>query len=221
MKKFLNSIFLFFIFVYSLLSQDFNQNSLRREMLAYHQLFGMLTWVSWLTTNLYGEQAIKSMYRKSDQISRAILLSNPQNNDLFYLLSIKEVDRKSLSWYYLISKDPQNFFYWSLRINDEWESKKSEDIHKNFARVTFGLYTITAILAFTAPESKFEEDSYSGIPPILVHKSMIPIHLISMIGLYSISQKIEKRGPEYAFRMQRVGWLGFSALSIAFFRMTF
>lgn len=223
MKKILKSIVIFFVLVYSLFSENSNYNSLRREMLTYHQLFGMLTWVSWLATNLYGEQAIKTMYRTSDQISRVILLSNPYpyNSDFLYYVSLNELYRKNLSWYYLISKEPQNLFYWFLRINDEWYSKKSGEVHKNLARTTFGLYTITAILAFTAPESSFKENSYSGIPPILIHKAMIPIHLFSMIGLYAISQKIEKKGPEYAVRMQNLGWIGFGALSIAFFRMTF
>lgn len=147
-------------------------------------------------------------------------MSKPPKNDLFYFLSLKEADKKSISWYYLISLEPNNFSYWALRLRDEWEARKFATSHKNLAFTTFALYSTTAALAFIAP-GPIEETYYSGITPILFHKSMIPLHLLSIVGLYSISREIEEKGPDYAFRMQRIGWIGFSALSIAFFRVFF
>lgn len=225
MIKFSFKILLYFLIIYSIGSiQILNaENRLRKEMLTYHQLFGILTWTSWFATNLYGEQSIRTMYRRSDEISRFVLLSKQfQENDLLYVQMLREVDKKSIYWYSLIIQEPNNLFYWSLRFQDEWEAKRYPSTHKNLAYTTFVLYSTTALLAFFSPSSLTEDQNqYLGVTPILVHKSMIPLHFLSMLGLYSISRKIEEKGPDYAFRMQKVGWVGFTALSIAFFRITF
>ncbi|EMN47296.1 hypothetical protein LEP1GSC088_4602 [Leptospira interrogans str. L1207] len=59
-------------------------------MLDFYQLSGFITLGLWLATNLEGEKAKDSLYRKSDEYAKILLLTRPEysNNDPLYLVSL-------------------------------------------------------------------------------------------------------------------------------------
>ncbi|MCG6138976.1 hypothetical protein [Leptospira mtsangambouensis] len=202
----------------------------RRNLLEWHQIAGLTTLALWLATNLEGDKASETLYRKSDQYAQTLLLANPQyaSNDPMYLVAMSPLNRHSIAADYFLLKDPTNNagLYLALKANEEWETKHSAAMHKNLAMATFSMYAITASLAFFSPskiesESENEEDGPRIYSPILAHKAMIPIHLASMLLLPGLGARIEKEGPRAAHQMEQVGWTGFGAMSIALLVITF
>lgn len=221
-----NGFILFSVFLFSfsaLACEEEESFSTRRTMLQAHQLAGMATWALWLATNLEGERALDSLYRRSDEIARLQLINRPAySNDPLYFLALQSPGRHSISAAYFLAKDPvANLpMYAALTRQDEWEASRSGGTHKGLAAATLGMYAVTASLAMFAPRGpKIENES--GYSPTVLHKSMIPLHLLAMLALPTLGRSIEKEGPDAARRMQNVGWGGFGALSIAFFSMTF
>lgn len=202
--------------------------STRRKMLEYHQLSGFITLGLWLATNLEGEKAKDSLYRKSDEYAKVLLLSHPEyaSNDPLYAVSLFQgLDQNSIAATYFLLKDPANNLplYLALKSNEEWYAKNSGDFHKELAYATFGMYALTAGLAFFAPKRVVDsEDSDVNIySPIFAHKALIPFHLAAMLMLPALGQRIEKHGPEAARDMQQVGWAGFGAFSLSLLVITF
>ncbi|EMK21753.1 hypothetical protein [Leptospira kirschneri] len=202
--------------------------SIRRKMLDFHQLAGFITLGLWLVANLEGEKAKDSLYRKSDEYSKVLLLTHPEysNNDPLYSVSLFQgLDQNSIAATYFLLKDPANNFplYFVLKSNEEWEAKHSGSFHKQLAYSTFGMYLLTAGLAFFAPKRVVDsEDSDVNVySPIFAHKALIPLHLAAMLILPSLGQRIEKHGPEAARDMQQVGWAGFGAFTLSLFVITF
>lgn len=202
----------------------------RRNLLEWHQLAGLTTLAIWLATNLEGDKASETLYRKSDQFAQTLLLNNPQYavNDPMYLVAMSPLNRHSIAADYFLLKDPTNNagLYLALKANEEWETKHSAAMHKNLAMATFGMYAITASLAFFSPskiesESENEDDGPKIYSPIFAHKAMIPIHLASILLLPGLGARIEKEGPRAAHQMEQVGWTGFGAMSIALLVITF
>ncbi|BDA77243.1 hypothetical protein LPTSP3_g01730 [Leptospira kobayashii] len=199
----------------------------RRSFLEWHQIAGLTTLAFWLATNLEGEKASRSLYRKSDEFAQGILLTHPEyaNNDPLYAIAFQSLDKHSIAANYLLLKDPQNnaSLYFALKANEEWEAKNSGSAHKELAMATFGMYALTAGLAYFAPP-KIEEE-YTGevrfYSPIFAHKAMIPIHLASMLLLPGLGARIGKEGPNAVRDMQQVGWAGFGAMSISVLVITF
>lgn len=56
--------FLLFLFALNNLKGEEENLKLRRSLLSWHQTAGLTTWTLWLATNLVGEKAYKTMYRK-------------------------------------------------------------------------------------------------------------------------------------------------------------
>ncbi|WP_425269823.1 hypothetical protein [Leptospira perdikensis] len=200
----------------------------RRNLLEWHQIAGLTTLALWLATNLEGDKASETLYRKSDQYAQGLLLANPQyaTNDPIYLVALGSLNRHSIAADYFLLKDPTNNagLYLALKANEEWETKHSAAMHKNLAMATFSMYAITASLAFFSPskiESETEDDGPRIYSPIFAHKAMIPIHLASMLLLPGLGARIEKEGPRAAHQMEQVGWTGFGAMSIALLVITF
>lgn len=202
----------------------------RRNLLEWHQIAGLTTLALWLATNLEGDKASESLYRKSDQYAQGLLLANPQyaTNDPMYLVALSPLNRHSIAADYFLLKDPTNNagLYFALKANEEWEAKRSGDLHKNLAMATFSMYAITAGLAFFSPSKidtdvENETDGPRIYSPIFAHKAMIPIHLASMLLLPGLGARIEKEGPRAAHQMEQVGWAGFGAMSIALLVITF
>ncbi|TQE76551.1 hypothetical protein [Leptospira noguchii] len=200
----------------------------RRKMLDFHQLSGFITLGLWLATNLEGEKAKDSLYRKSDEYAKILLFTHPEysNNDPLYSVSLFQgLDQNSIAATYFLFKDPANNLplYFVLKSNEEWEAKHSGSFHKQLAYSTFGMYLLTASLAFFAPQRIVDsEDSDVNIySPIFAHKALIPLHLAAMLILPSLGQRIEKHGPEAARDMQQVGWAGFGAFTLSLFVITF
>ena len=136
-------------------------------------------------------------------------------------MAIQPVDKKSIAANYLLLKEPQKclFLYLGLKQIEEYEARKYGSIHATLARATFISYIITASLAFSAPPGiQFQERG--GIDSIIVHKSMIPIHLASMVYLAQLSNDVEHRKGA-AREMKHTGWVGFTAISIALITITF
>ncbi|EMO03096.1 hypothetical protein LEP1GSC116_5164 [Leptospira interrogans serovar Icterohaemorrhagiae str. Verdun HP] len=103
---------------------------IRRKMLDFHQLSGFITLGLWLATNLEGEKAKDSLYRKSDEYAKILLLTRPEysNNDPLYSVSLFQgLDQNSIAATYFLFKDPANNFplYFALKSNEEWEAKHS------------------------------------------------------------------------------------------------
>lgn len=197
--------------------------SRRRTQLQAHQLAGLATWALWLATNLQGDKAMKSMYRESDAFARMALLSHPEYaNDPLYAAALQTPDKNSMAATYFLARDPTRNLplYLMLRQNDEWEARTAGGTHKTLAFATMGMYALTAGLAFSAPKGPIVTGD-DGISPTKVHKWMIPLHLLAILSMPALGQRIEEGGPAAAERMQRVGWGGFGALSIAMFSMTF
>lgn len=195
----------------------------RRTQLQAHQLAGLTTWALWLATNLQGEKALKSMYRESDSFARLALLSHPEySSDPLYAVALQTPDKNSIAATYFLAKDPAHNLpvYLAMQQHSEWEARTAGNTHRSLAYATMGMYALTAGLAFSAPKGP-PVTGEDGISPIMVHKWMIPLHLLAMLSLPSLGQKIEEGGPAAAARMQRTGWAGFGALSIAMFSMTF
>ncbi|WP_207763500.1 hypothetical protein [Leptospira meyeri] len=202
----------------------------RRNLLEWHQIAGLTTLALWLATNLEGDKASETLYRKSDQYAQSLLLANPQyaTNDPMYLIAMSPLNRHSIAADYFLLKDPTSNagLYLALKANEEWETRHSAAMHKNLAMATFSMYVITASLAFFSPskiesESENEEDGPRIYSPILAHKAMIPIHLASMLLLPGLGARIEREGPRAAHQMEQVGWTGFGAMSIALLVITF
>ncbi len=200
----------------------------RRNFLEWHQLAGFSTLALWLGTNLAGEKASDSLYRKSDEFAQLILLTRPEyaNADPLYAVALSTLNRNSISADYLLLKDPTNNapLYFALKSNEEWEARKSGSMHRNLASATFAMYAVTASLAYIAPSRIETEESDSSprvFSPLLAHKAMIPIHLLSMLMLPSLGMQIGKEGPHAAQQMSDVGWAGFGALSVAVLMITF
>ncbi|MCG6194815.1 hypothetical protein LFX25_16365 [Leptospira sp. FAT2] len=205
-----------------------NDLSTRRRMLEFHQLSGFITLGLWLATNLEGEKAKDSLYRTSDQYAKVLLFAHPEyaNNDPVYAVALAQgLNQNSIAATYFLLKDPANNFplYFALKSQEEWEAKHSGDFHKQLAYSTFGMYMLTAGLAFFAPKRVVDsEDSDVNIySPIFAHKALIPFHLAAMLILPSLGQRIEKHGPEAARDMQQVGWAGFGAFSLSLLVITF
>jgi hypothetical protein len=200
----------------------------RRDFLNWHQLAGLSTLALWLVTNLEGEKAANGLYRKSDEFAQMILLTKPEyaNADPLYAVALGSLNQHSIAADYLLLKDPVNNapLYFALKSNEEWEAKHSASLHRNLASATFGMYALTAGLAYFAPSRIESEDSSSGsriYSPLIAHKAMIPVHLLSMLMLPSLGMKIGKEGPHAAQQMSDLGWAGFGALSIAVLVITF
>nr|WP_208729563.1 hypothetical protein [Leptospira congkakensis] len=200
----------------------------RRNLLEWHQIAGLTTLALWLATNLEGDKASETLYRKSDQYAQSLLLANPQyaTNDPMYLVALSPLNRHSIAADYLLLKDPTNNagLYLALKANEEWETKHSAAMHKNLAMATFTMYVVTASLAFFSPskiESESDDDGPKIYSPIFAHKAMIPIHLASMLLLPGLGARIGKEGPSAAHQMEQVGWAGFGAMSIALLVITF
>jgi hypothetical protein len=214
--------FLLFLFALNNLKGEEENLKLRRSLLSWHQTAGLTTWTLWLATNLVGEKAYKTMYRKSDEFARYILITNPQySNDPFYFLAIQPPDKKSIAANYLLLKDPEKNLplYLTLKQGEEYEARKYGSTHAILARATFISYVLTASFAFSAPPVIQFQDR-GGIDSIFFHKSMIPIHLASMVYLAKLSNDVEhKKGA--AREMKNTGWVGFTALSIALITITF
>lgn len=201
---------------------------LRRSMLEWHQIAGFVTLGLWLATNLEGEKAKDSLYRKSDEYAQLILLTRPEyaNNDPLYAVAIGQgLNQNSIAADYLLLKDPAANFplYLALKSQEEWEAKHSGSSHKQLAYATFGMYFLTAGLAYFAPKRIVDsEDSDVNIySPIFAHKALIPIHLASMLLLPSLGQRIAKDGPDAVRDMQQAGWIGFGAFSLSLLVITF
>ncbi|TGK23799.1 hypothetical protein EHO98_03820 [Leptospira stimsonii] len=200
----------------------------RRNMLEWHQISGFITLGLWLATNLEGEKAKDSLYRKSDEFAQVLLLTHPEyatNDPLYAVAAFQGLNQNSIAADYFLLKDPANNLplYLALKSQEEWEAKNSGSFHKQLAYATFGMYALTAGLAYFAPKRIVDsEDSDVNIySPILAHKALIPIHLAAMLLLPSLGQRIEKHGPEAARDMQQVGWAGFGALSLSLLVITF
>ena len=193
-----NTFFLIFVLFVSTIpihSQDRNssQNSIstRRTFLNWHQGLGLATWSAWLATNLAGEGKYnedKNFYKLRDNLPDQILTS------------------------YLIQPSNDKLFLYSVVKNFREEEGLSQ--HGQLAYLTFGLYSATAIMAFTAP-SKIEDNRTEGWSTILTHKSMIFIHLPAMLMLPTLGQKLEHGTYADLQNMRNVGWLGFSALTVS------
>ncbi|TGK33425.1 hypothetical protein EHQ12_06705 [Leptospira gomenensis] len=201
---------------------------IRRSMLEWHQIAGFVTLGLWLAANIEGEKAKDSLYRKSDEYSQLVLLTRPEyaNNDPLYVVAIAQgLNQNSIAADYLLLKDPASNFplYLALKSQEEWEAKHSGSSHKQFAYAAFGMYFLTAGLAYFAPKRIVDsEDSDVNIySPIFAHKALIPIHLASMLLLPALGQRIEKDGPDAVRDMQQVGWIGFGAFSLSLLVITF
>jgi hypothetical protein len=129
---------------------------------------------------------LRSYKREYEPLANIALLSNPSQNGLLY--------------YGIMNASP-------------WDSK-SASTHKSLAAATFLMYSATAGLAFFSP-GKLQPDREEGWTSIFTHKAMIFIHLPSMIGLAVLGGQVEKGGPHTVHQMQNVGWLGFSAITVA------
>ena len=159
--------------------------STRREMLQWHQVAGLATWGLWLATNLKGEEAIHSLRRSGEPVANAVLLADPRNN-----------------W-------P---LYYAILNNSEWEAKRGGSTHRTLAGLTAGAYALTAGLALLAPSRPAESDSCDRIT---AHKWLALLHFAALASLPALGKRIEEGGPKAAKRMQKVGWGGFGALTVA------
>lgn len=174
------------------ITYDAKSIKLRRKMLEWHQVTGFLTWFSWLATNVAGERAEKSYHKEFEPYARAMLVLNPMN----------DTSQSYLLYQFILHVSP-------------WDSSDSQHReHVQLAYTTVSLYAVTAGLAFLSP-TPVNLDREPGWSTIFTHKSMILIHLPSMLALPFLGAKIHQGGPEAVQRMQYVGWTGFSALSIA------
>ncbi len=173
------------LFSVSSIRADEEDLSTRREMLQWHQVAGLATWGLWLATNLKGEQAIHSLRRTGEPVANAVLLANPQNN-----------------W-------P---LYYAILNQSEWEAKRGGDTHRTLAGLTAAAYATTAALALFSPSRPAESDSFDSIT---AHKWLAVLHFAALASLPVIGSRIERRGPAAAHEMQRVGWAGFGALTVA------
>ncbi|MBM9579450.1 hypothetical protein JWG45_20100 [Leptospira sp. 201903070] len=202
--------------------------TMRRNVLEWHQISGFITLGLWLATNLEGEKAKDSLYRKSDEFAQAMLLAHPEyaaNDPLYAVALFQGLNQNSIAADYFLLKDPANNLplYLALKSEEEWEAKSSGSFHKQLAYATFGMYALTAGLAYFAPKRIVDsEDSDVNIySPIFAHKALIPIHLAALLLMPSLGEKIGKNGPDAAREMQQVGWVGFGALSISLLVITF
>jgi hypothetical protein len=182
----------------------------------------MTTLALWLATNLQGEKALNSVYRRSDEIARSLLISRPEYaiNDPLYFAALRQPDRKSIAADYFLAKDPERnaALYFALKQNEEWEARRAGSLHRSLALATFAACTVTASAAFLAPEGiSYNREGYDSI---FFHRAMIPVHLTSMLLLARPGSQVEHREGA-AYEMQRAGWVGFGALSIAFLTVTF
>lgn len=194
----------------------------RRSLLNLHQIGGMTTLALWLATNIEGEKALKSMYRRSDESARMLLLTRPEYavGDPLYFAALRQPDRRSIAADYFLAKDPQRNapLYFALKQSEEWEARRAGSLHRSLAMATFAAYTVTAGAAFLAPEGvNYKREGYDSV---FFHKAMIPVHLASMLVLARLGSQVEHREGA-AYEMQRAGWTGFGALSIAFLTITF
>ena len=168
--------------------------SKRKNYLSWHQTMGLVTWASWLATNLAGEQARGSFRKEYEPYANLAFLLNPSQNAPLY--------------YYIMKSSP-------------WDSDDSQRrLHSTLGLTTFALYSATAFLSFTAP-SKEDTAPEPGWSSIFTHKAMILIHLPAMLAMPYYSSQIHSRGPEAVNGMRNAGWIGFSALSIAMFTFYF
>lgn len=160
--------------------------SLRRTILDWHQLLGMVTWGLWLATNYEGERALSRLYPRNEPVANYLLLQNPRDN--FPL-------------------------YYVLMHNSEWKVRGGSS-HRGLASATVGFYLVTAGLALAAP-SRYDETDHYVWDGMMVHKVAAILHLAAMLALPSLGKKIEHEGPRGARGMQNAGWGGFAAFSIA------
>lgn len=98
--------------------------SKRKNYLSWHQTMGLVTWASWLATNLAGEQARGSFRKEYEPYANLAFLLNPSQNAPLY--------------YYIMKSSP-------------WDSDDSQRrLHSTLGLTTFALYSATAFLSFTA-----------------------------------------------------------------------
>lgn len=170
---------------------DNSGQSVRREMLFWHQAAGMTAWALWLATNLAGENALKHLENPYQKYSPYVFLlnqSNPSANLPLYL--------------YL---NNQKF----------WDAESGGTMHKSLAGATFTMYAVAAGLALFAP-SRLDETERDSFDTVSIHKSLAIIHFAAMAALPFLGARIQKNGPQAARQMQEVGWAGFTAFSASF-----
>ncbi|EMY76992.1 hypothetical protein LEP1GSC060_3330 [Leptospira weilii serovar Ranarum str. ICFT] len=73
--------------------------------------------------------------------------------------------------------------YFALKSQEEWYTKHSGDFHKQLEYSIFGMYMLTAGLAYFAPKRIVDsEDSDVNIySPIFAHKALIPFSLSLLV----------------------------------------
>jgi len=79
-----------------------------------------------------------------------------------------------------------------LKQIKEYEARKYSFTHATLAKATLISYILTASFVFSAlPEIQFQDRG--SIDSIIVHKAMIPIHLVLMVYLAQLSNDVEHR----------------------------
>ena len=90
-------MFFFISFFLNHLKAENENLKLCRSFLNWHQSAGLTTWTLWLATNLVGEKVYKTMYRKSDEYAKYILITNPEyNTDPYYFWQFNLLIKKVL-----------------------------------------------------------------------------------------------------------------------------
>ena len=98
--------------------------STRRTYLNWHQGLGLATWVSWLATNIAGEEEYKEKYK-------------------FYKLR-DNLPNQLLAYYAVEPSNDKLFLYYVVKNFEE----KEHSSHGQLGYLTFGLYTATAAFSF-------------------------------------------------------------------------
>ncbi|MBP7284059.1 MAG: hypothetical protein KBA66_20920 [Leptospiraceae bacterium] len=187
-KKYFFAFILIYIFTVSNTFSEETSNTKRRTYLNWHQGLGLATWVSWLATNLAGEEEYREKYK-------------------FYQLR-DNLPNQLLAYYAVEPSNDKLLLYYVVKNFEE----KEHSTHGQLGYLTFGLYTASAAFAFLSP-AKIDNSPEEGWNTIWTHKSMIFIHLPAMLALPYIGANMHTA--KDVDNMRAIGWIGFSALSVS------